>query len=139
MTQLSRTTLKCSCGELNVIIYYSSVCTWLSGHSWIKELLEGSFNTVKCKNCGKILQLNSKVMINSASGLFYINPKDFTEKIRGQLRAHGLLKKDGSIPSSAELFMNPSGAESKGVEEIIERLNQNKVKKLKIPPAPKLS
>jgi len=62
---------------------------------WIEELLNGIFNASKCRNCGKLLKVNSKVLINSRTGFFVINPRDNSEKLKKILKKYELISKDG--------------------------------------------
>ena len=101
MTQLSQKIVKCpNCGTKNRIIYYTSINTFLDiDGNLISRLLDGSINTSKCNNCGKMIRFAVDILINSPSGMFYLNPKDNMEYKKNQLELHGVLSEKGVIIS----------------------------------------
>ena len=63
MTSMSKSKLKCTCGEINTIVYFESFSLDY-GSDVIFQLLNREFNTFPCKNCGQSLRVPSNIMIN---------------------------------------------------------------------------
>ena len=126
MTSLSKTKMQCSCGEINTLVYYSSFGLDY-GSEIIKELLNGQFNTFKCKNCGQTLRVASNVMINGPEGVFWFNTMDTKENIKK------ILIKNRLITENEELYkplLQKLSAEA--LNKFIEQKNLSKSDKDKL-------
>jgi hypothetical protein len=133
MTQLSQKTIKCSnCGVKNNVLYYASINTFLDiDGNLISKLLDGSLNTSKCKNCGKMIRFAVDVLISAPKGMFYLNPKNNIEYKKKKLQSYGVMSEKGVILSGLV-------SQFKEAKKMLDEKKQYKSSSVP-PPIPKLT
>nr|MDO8082162.1 CpXC domain-containing protein [Candidatus Freyarchaeota archaeon] len=101
MTRLSTAALECPCGNRLNVVYEASINIWLSGYL-IRDLLDGELYNFRCKYCGKVIHLVTKVLINAPSGMFWISTGEEPETLRKIFKERGVIDDKGEVADPLE-------------------------------------